>query len=206
MEQKNDTQKSQYIKKNNKEYKKENNKEYKQGNNKDYEKENKMSNSCVNSIYILKKRPYTLWFIYIFIISLIFPLLNPIVFIISCYVFFGWYICLLYDYYILKNKPFYLLYSCFEGYNKYLIHFIDIFSHIIIPIICFYRCNQKVNLIHIILAWIYSRTWSFTQSNYKCLYYFSKNCDIYHCGESIFLCSYICEHLVLLIFLFYVIL
>lgn len=168
------------------------------------EKDDQISNTSIDSIYILKKRPYTLWFIYIFIISLIFPILNPIVFIISCYVFFGWYICLLYDYYILNNKPFHLLYSCFEGYNIFLIHMVDVFSHIIIPIICYYRCVQKVNLIHILIAWIYSRTWSFTQSNYKCLYYFSKNCDIYHCGESIFLCSYICEHLVLLIFLIYI--
>lgn len=173
---------------------------------KEKKKENKIYDESTNTLYILKNRPYTLWFIYMFIISIFFPIINPIVFIIACYVFFGWYICLLYDYYILNHHPFYLLYSCFEGYDLYLVHILDVVSHIIIPILCYYRCDQKVKLIHILIAWVYSRIWSLTQSNNKNLFYISKTCNIYRCHESIFICSYICEHFILIIFLTYVLL
>ena len=153
---------------------------------------------------VFKNKAYTNWYVYLFVLSLFYDFLDPIVFIISCSIFIGWYVCLCYDCLLLKNKPFDLLYSCIQEFNKPFMHFLDIIFHIILPFISFYKFTGPLYIHHIIIAWVFSRLWSLVQSDFNTLFYIKHRCSIYNCDHRVFKCSYIIEHLILIIITIYI--
>ena len=155
----------------------------------------------INKIYnkIFKNKAFTTWYVYLFVLSFIYTSLNPIVFVISWSIFVGWYVCLFYDYFVLNNKPFDLLYSCIKEFSKPFMHFLDITFHMIVPFISFYKFNGNLKFYHLIISWIFTRLWSLVQSDFQHLFYIKHKCCIYNCDSQVFNCSYFMEHLILLI-------
>lgn len=145
------------------------------------------------------RRAYTLWWIYLFIFSLIFPFFKGACFCIGSVMCFGWYACVYFDYY-LYDKPYDILYRSMPTYNKKLLNICDIIVHIGLYILCYFSLTEKIKLADVFIAWIYSKIWSYVQSDGKSFYYSAQECKIYNCKTSkIFICSHSIENIVLLI-------
>jgi len=148
---------------------------------------------------IFYKRAYTLWWIYLFIFSLIFPLLKGACFCIGSVMCFGWNLCVFFDYYLF-DKPYDLMYRALPTYNKKLLHIVDVIVHIGLYILCYFSLTEKIKLSDVFVAWIYSKIWSYVQSDGNSFYYSAHECEIYNCKTSkIFICSHSIEFVILLI-------
>lgn len=145
------------------------------------------------------KRAYTIWWIYLFIFSLLFPFLKGVCFCIGSVMCFGWHVCVYFDYYLF-NEPYDLLYRSMPTYNKKLLRISDIIIHVGLYILCYFSLTEKIKLTDVFLAWIYSKIWSYVQSDGKSFYYTAQQCEIYNCRTSkMFICSHSIEIVILLI-------
>ena len=148
---------------------------------------------------IFYHRAYTLWWIYLFIFSLIYPNIRGMCFVGGTIVCFGWHACVYFDYYLF-DKPYDLLYRSMPTYSKQTLRIFDIVNHIILYIISYFNLIEKLNLFDVFLAWFYFKIWSYVQSDCKSFYYHSKNCKIYNFqNDVIFICSHSSETILLII-------
>ena len=142
---------------------------------------------------------YTLWWIYLFMFSIIFPNIRGMCFVGGALVCFGWHICVYFDYYLF-NKPYDVLYRSIPVYNKNILHIGDIIVHVGLYILCYFSLTEKIKLSDVFLAWIYSKIWSCVQSDGKSFYYTAQDCEIYNCRTSkMCICYHSIEIVILLI-------
>ena len=145
------------------------------------------------------ERAYTIWWIYLFILSIYFTSLRSVSFIIGSVMCFGWNLCVVFDYY-LYNKPYDVMYRALPTYSKRVLHCLDLLSHTGLFIVSYFTLVNKLTLMDVLYAWIYSKIWSYVQSDGKSFYYTSNKCRIYNCRHPImFVCSHSVEIVILLI-------
>lgn len=145
------------------------------------------------------ERAYTIWWIYLFILSIYFTSLRSVSFIIGSVMCFGWNLCVVFDYY-LYNKPYDVMYRALPTYSKRVLHCLDLLSHTGLFIVSYFTLVNKLTLMDVLYAWIYSKIWSYVQSDGKSFYYKPDKCRIYNCRHPIiFVCSHSIEIVILLI-------